>query len=57
MPSLRLVDRSGGDDRGGHHDLSWVNISRDADVAEFVAAPRDGEETVRTADTIKPYLS
>ncbi|MDG2218007.1 MAG: hypothetical protein P8L46_08155 [Acidimicrobiales bacterium] len=53
----RHVRPHGRDDHGGHHDVAWVNISRDADVAEFVAAPRDGEETVRTADTIKTHLS
>jgi hypothetical protein len=33
------------------HDVSWVNIWRDDEAASFVAAYRDGNETVPTAVT------
>lgn len=33
------------------HDVSWVDISRDVDAAEFVAANRNGNATVPTAVT------
>ena len=33
------------------HDVSWVNISRDSEAAEFVTTYRDGNETVPTAVT------
>lgn len=33
------------------HDVSWVNILKDPEAAEYVAALRDGEETVPTAVT------
>jgi mycoredoxin len=33
------------------HDVSWVDISKDAEAAEFVASHRDGEEIVPTAVT------
>ena len=33
------------------HDVSWVNILRDSEAAEFVATHRDGYETVPTAVT------
>ena len=36
---------------GARHDVSWVNILRDSEAAEFVAARRNGEETVPTAVT------
>lgn len=35
----------------GRHDVSWVNISSDAEAAEFVTTQRDGNETVPTAVT------
>ena len=33
------------------HDVSWVNILRDPEAAEFVAARRDGNEEVPTVVT------
>ncbi len=33
------------------HDVSWVNILKDAEAAEFVTTHRDGNETVPTAIT------
>lgn len=49
--------------------MSWVNIWKDAEAAEFVAANRDGNETVPTvvtgsgtlllptADSVKAHLA
>lgn len=31
--------------------MSWVNISKDSEAAEFVASHRDGDEIVPTAIT------
>ena len=31
--------------------MSWVNISKDADAAQFVTTYRDGNQTVPTAIT------
>jgi hypothetical protein len=33
------------------HDVSWVNILKDSEAAEYVANLRDGTETVPTAVT------
>jgi mycoredoxin len=33
------------------HDVSWVNILKDAEAAAFVTSYRDGNETVPTAVT------
>ncbi|MCP5032403.1 MAG: hypothetical protein GY939_11405 [Actinomycetia bacterium] len=33
------------------HDVSWVNILKDSEAAEFVTTYRDGNETVPTAVT------
>lgn len=33
------------------HDVSWVNILRDTEAANFVAAHRNGDEEVPTAVT------
>jgi mycoredoxin len=50
-PGCRYCDRLKLGLGRARHDVSWVNILRDSEAAEFVATYRDGNHTVPTAVT------
>ncbi|MGF1597410.1 MAG: glutaredoxin family protein [Acidimicrobiales bacterium] len=50
-PGCRYCDRLKRGLGSARHDVSWVNISRDPEAAEWVAAHRDGSHSVPTAVT------
>jgi mycoredoxin len=50
-PCCRYCDRLKLNLGSARHDVSWVNILRDSEAAEFVTTYRDGSQTVPTAAT------